>query len=54
MVCLGPDANKSGEQGAVRQNRRLHPPAAGEIDDLERGAIQLQRIRCRHREVYGP
>ena len=29
--------------------RRLHPPAAGKIDDLERGDVQLQRLRRRHR-----
>ena len=44
---------RSGEQGAVRQNRRLHPPAAGQIDDLERGDVQLQRLRRRHRESHG-
>jgi hypothetical protein len=44
---------RSGEQGAVRQNRRLHPPAAGQIDDLERRAIQLQRLRRRYRKIHG-
>jgi hypothetical protein len=43
----------SGEQGAVRQNRRLHPPAAGQIDNLERGALQLQRLCRRHRKLHG-
>ena len=33
-------------------DRRLHPPAAGQIDDLERGAIQLQRFRRRHRKLH--
>src|SRR6516162_4295890 len=46
--------SSAGEQGAVRQNRRLHPPAAGQIDDLECGAIQLQRLRCGHRTFHGP
>ena len=46
--------SRPGEQGAVRQNRRLHPPAAGQIDDLECGAIQLQRLRCGHRTLHGP
>ena len=35
------------------QNRRIHPPAAGQIDDLERGAKQLQRFRRRHRTLHG-
>ena len=33
--------------------RCLYSSAAGQIDDLERGAIQLQRLRCRHRKIHG-
>jgi hypothetical protein len=36
---------RSGEQRAIRQNRCLHSPATGQIDDLERGDVQLQRLR---------